>query len=237
MKCGFRFFLFLVIALSFSSINVFAQGASREDLLKETESRREELLSLEKKLLAPADEDRTAYASLLRQPDTGIIRLIPRENKLTIGGAYYSFSRLTHEYGYGSDIELQQDSLSVGFAGADFGMLTNLGDVPLEDLVLEQPALRFLASYEPPLREPDARAEARRVGEGLTVEGMSFRNRLPVEVKSTYLLRSINYDRADVFVAFRIVRKDVDRSIVIVWKLLKKYPKPELARSNQQPRD
>ena len=233
MKSLFKSLLFLVVALSFLSIDVFAQGASREDLLKEVESRREELTSLEKKLLAPSEEDRAAYATLLRQPDTGIIRLIPRENKLTIGGAYYSFSRLTHEYGYGSDIELQQDYLSVGFAGADFGMLTNLGDVPLEDLVMEQPALRFLAGYETPRREPDARSEYRRASEGFTSDGTSYRSRLPVEVKTTYLLRSINYDQADVLVAFSVVRKDIDRSVIIVWKLLKRYPKPELVRTNQ----
>jgi hypothetical protein len=231
MKGSFKFLSFLVLVLAFSSTDVFAQSASREDLLKEAESRREELIALEKKLLAPAEEDRAAYAAFLRQPDTGIIRLIPRENRLTIGGGYYSFSRLAHDYGYGSDISLEQDYLSVGFAGADFGMLTNLGDVPLEDMSLEQPTLRFLASYEPPHREPDARSEQRRVSDGVTFEGMSYRNRLPVEVKSTYLLRSINYDRADVFVAFRIVRKEVDRSLVILWKLLKKYPKPELART------
>ena len=232
MKCFFKSPLLLVVALSFFSIDVCAQVASREDLLKETESRREELVSLEKKLLAPSPEDQAAFATFLRQPDTGIIRLIPRENKLTIGGAYYSFSRLTHEYGYGSDIELQQDYLSVGFAGADFGMLTDLGDVPLEDIVLEQPTVRFLAGYEPPRREPDARSEHRRASEGFTYEGTSYRNRLPVEVKTTYLLRSINYDQADVLVAFSVVRKDIDRSVIIVWKLLKKYPKPELARTN-----
>jgi hypothetical protein len=232
MKSLFKSFLLLVVVLSFCSIDVFAQASSREDLLKEVETRREELTSLEKKLLAPSAEDPAAYASLLRQPDTGIIRLIPRENKLTIGGAYYSFSRLSHDYGYGTDISLEQDSLSVGFVGADFGMLTNLGDVPLEDIALEQPALRFLADYEPPHREPDARVEQRRVSDGLILEGVSYRNRLPVEVKSTYLLRSINYDRSDVFVAFRIVRKDVDRSVVMVWRLLKKYPKPELIRAN-----
>jgi len=231
MKSLFKSLLLLVVVLSCCSIDVFAQGASREDILKEVEARREELMALEKKLLPTAEEDRNAYAAFLRQPDTGIIRLIPRENKLTIEGAYYSFSRLTHEYGSGSDIELQQDSLSVGFAGANFGMLTNLGDVPLEDIALEQPALRFLADYEPPHREPDARVEQRRVSEGLTLEGVSYRDRMPVEVKSTYLLRSINYDRTDVFVAFRIVRKDLDRSVIIVWKLLKKYPKPELART------
>jgi hypothetical protein len=29
------------------------------------------------------------------------------------------------------------------------------------------------------------------------------------------------------------VRKDTDGSVIIVWKLLKKFPKPELARTVQ----
>lgn len=214
-------------------ITAFAQTPSRESLLKEVESRRQELTALEKTLLAPSQEDLDAYATLLRQPDTGIIRLIPRENKLTIGGGYYSFSRLTHEYGYGSDIALEQDSLSVGFAGADYGMLTNLGDVSLDEITLEHPSVRFLSEYVPPTREPDARSEYRRFSNGSMIDGVPYRNRLSVEVKTTYLLRSINYNRADVLVVFKVVRKDIDRSVIIVWRLLKKYPKPELARTNE----
>ncbi|HVS21828.1 MAG TPA: hypothetical protein VHD88_08260 [Pyrinomonadaceae bacterium] len=213
-------------------VTAFAQSPTLENLLKEVQSRREELTALERTLVAPSEEDRTAYATLLRQPDTGIIRLIPRENKLTIGGAYYSFSRLTHEYGYGSDIALEQDSLSVGFAGADYGMLTNLGDVSLDEITLEHPSVRFLSEYVPANKELDARSEHRRFSNGETIGGVPNRNRLPVEVKTTYLLRSIDYDTTDVLVAFRVVRKDIDRSFIIVWKLLKKYPKPELARSN-----
>jgi len=55
---------------------------------------------------------------------------------------------------------------------------------------------------------------------------------LPVKVNTTYLLRSINYVASDVLVAFRVVRKDSDGSIIIIWKLLKNYPRPKLARSN-----
>ena len=83
--------------------------------------------------------------------------------KLTIhgGGAYYSFARLTHEYGYGSDIELSSGYLSVGFAGADYGLMTTIGQVPLEEVSLEHPLAAFLASYKPPNEEADARLEHR----------------------------------------------------------------------------
>jgi len=237
--------LFFVVTLAFTTINSFAQSASREDLLKELQAKRAELQLLEKQFLAPAAEDRNAYVEFLLQPDTGLIRLLPREaydsnlNKkikgsLTIrgGGAYYSFARLTHEYGFGSDLELELGHFSVGFAGADYGMLVNLGDVALDEITLEHPRVRYLAAYTPPPQEATARLEARQFGQGVTVDDVLYENRLPVEKRSTYLLRSIGYSNSDVLVAFKVVRKDSDGSIILAWKLLKKYPVPELARQD-----
>lgn len=235
----------LFLTLSIAAINGFAQSAPREDVLKELQAKREELQRLEKQFLAPSEEDRAAYAEFLSRPDTGLIRLLPRDvydsevykkNNKTLtmrgAGAYYSFARLTHEYGYGSDLELQAGYFSVGFAGTDYGMLLNVGDLPLEQITLEHPSVSFLSAYIPPVKEPDARKEARHSGQGFTVDEVRYRSRLPVEVKSTYVLRSIGYSTSDVLVAFRVVRQDFDGSTVILWKLLKKYPVPELARAN-----
>jgi hypothetical protein len=246
MKHPFGVVLFVVTTLSFFSFNALAQSASREDLLQQIEAKRAELQSLEKRFLAPSEEDRAAYAEFLRQPDTGLIRLLPREvyesetyqsNKKTVtvrgGGSYYSFTRHTHEYGNCTDIGLERDHLLVGFAGADFGMAIKLGDVPLEEITLEHPSARFMSSYNAPSREPEARAEQRRFASGTTIDGLTYKNNLPVELKATYLLRSINYSEADVLVALRVVSKDADGSITIAWKLLKKYAKPELARTTE----
>lgn len=197
---------------------------------------------LKQGLLAPAAQDRLAYETFLRERQTGLIRLMPRESydwetyqakqRIMIrgGGAYYSFANLTHAYGYGNDIELDHNILSVGFAGADYGMLTALGDRPLADINLDDARTRFIAQYKPPKPEPAARSEARRFQAGVTIDGAMYRSRLPVQVGATYLLRSIVYGDSDVLVTFRVVRKDSDGSIIIVWKLLKKYPVPELAR-------
>lgn len=233
--------LFVVLIILTLSISVFAQSKSREELLGEIEAKRAELATLEKQFLAPSEVDRAAFAEFLHQPDTGLTRLLPREiydsavykenNKtLTIrgGGAYYSFGRRTHEYGYGSDIELQSRNLSVGFAGADYGMLLNIGNVALEEITLEHPSLRFLSEYKVPSAEPEARSEARRFGAGTVIDGIHYSSRLPVEVNTTYLLRSINYRESDVLVVLRAVRRDTDGSLIIAWKLLRKYPVPEL---------
>ena len=239
---------FAAIALSILGTNAFAQSRTREDVLNEIASKRAELQTLEKQFLSPSKEDRAAYAEFLRQPDTGLIRLLPREvyesevynqNRKTIsmrgGGSYYSFTRLTHEYGYGSDIGLEQGFLRVGFAGVDYGMLTNLGEVPLESIVMELPSVNFLAEYTVPTAEPQARLEQRRFMNGATIDNVVYKGRLPVVVGNTYLLRSIGFDTSDVIVALRVVRKDDDGSVIIAWKLLKKYPKPQLARAETKP--
>jgi hypothetical protein len=241
MKRIFTTTLF-VAALSIASTSVFSQSDSREDVLKQIETKRAELSALEKKLLAPSAEDRSAYAEFLRQPDTGLTRLLPREvyesdsyktNKKTLtvrgGGAYYSFALRTHEYGYGTDIGLEQGYLKSGFAGFNFGIMTNLGNVPFEQITFDHPSAHFVSTYNAPATELDVRAEQTRFQRGATVDETVYSSRLPVEVNSTYLVRSIDYhsqENVNVLVALRIVRKDTDGSIIIVWKILKKYAKP-----------
>jgi hypothetical protein len=146
---------------------------------------------------------------------------------ITGGGAYFSFADLTHEYGYGSDLELQQGSFGVGFAGYDFGFLTNLGDVPIEGIGSSHPGLQYLNSYVPPTNDAEIRAEQQRSGTGFTVGTYYYRGRLPAKVLNTYGLRSIVYGRSDVLVVFRVVRFDSDGSTMLVWKKLATFPVPQ----------
>ena len=225
-----------------SSLIALGQTRSRSDVLKEIEQKRAELAALEESFLQPGDDDRARYAQFLNQPNTGLIRLLPREkfdsevytnNKESItmrgGGAYYSFARNTHVYGHGSDISLDRAQLETGFAGADYGMLTDLGDVPLESVGAETPSVALFAAYQPARQEQIARVEYRRLRQGGELAGLPVKSRLPVKLNSTYLLRSINYLSSDVLVALKVVRIDSDGSATILWKVLKKYGKPKLA--------
>ena len=233
-----------LITLLLTAASSLAQVQTRADILKEIEAKRQELDNLEKRFLAPSEEDQATYAEFLREPHTGLIRLLPREkfesevyknNKKAItmrgGGAYYSFTLLTHEYGFGSDIGLEQGWLSAGFAGANYGMLASLGDTPLENVSLETTVAQVLAEHVPPSEEPKARIEQRRWSNGEKVGDTSIARRLQITANTTYVVRSIDYDTSDVLVAFRVVRLDTDGSAVILWKLLKNYPKPHLARN------
>ncbi|MBD0371951.1 MAG: hypothetical protein ICV60_14010 [Pyrinomonadaceae bacterium] len=231
-----RSVMLLLLITLLSSSEALAQSSSERDrIMKEIESLQEQVKAKEKVLLAPAREDAAPYEDFLNQPGTGLIRLLPREKydgKLLIrgGGAYYSFASLKHEYGQGSDIELQQNSFSVGFAGADFGYLCLLGEVPLQEVGLDHAGAQFLLNYAAPSAEPEARQAAMRARTDFQANNYVYKDRLPVQVGSTYLLRSISYGDSDTLVAFRVLRKDSDGSVILLWKMLKKFPKPQLQR-------
>ena len=212
-----------LLTLVLSALSVFAQPQSRDDILKQIEAKRAELEALENLLLSPSEEDQANHADFLSQPGTGLIRLLPREkydsatyrkNKkgitLSGAGAYYSFARKTHEYGHGNDIGLEAGNLGTV---ALYGILTLLGDVPLESVSLESPAAQALAT--PP-----------------SAENSRNRSLLPVKVNSTYLLRSFDDTRSDLLVAFRVVRVDRDGSVIILWKILKSFPVKQMAGNN-----
>jgi hypothetical protein len=118
-----------------------------------------------------------------------------------------------------------------GLAGVDYGFIVTIGDVPLEKVTLEHDRVKFLATYNPPLTLPEARAEQRRALDGTRWKGWyGYKQYAPVNVNYTYALRSIHFDRSDVLVAFRVVRKEIDGSVVILWKTLKQFSAPTLVR-------
>jgi hypothetical protein len=263
---------YLYAALMFPLLPIFhfeavAQSQSHSQLKDEISGLRKQLREKEKLFLETSKEDRAPFAEFLKQPNTGLIRLFPRSQQsslLTIsgGGAYYSFARSTHEYGYGSDIELQlvprkddfeyqasrrrydvenqvspnfeikEPAFMTGFAGADYGFLVNLGKVPLDKVTLEHEGVKYLASYVPPSAEPEARAEFQRARSGFNKAGFGYKSILPVLTNNTYVLRSINYRRSDVLVAFSVVRMEGDASVMVLWKQLKSFSAPELVRTD-----
>ena len=233
--------LFSLIALQFDG-QIFSTAPvlpgrdsfslTRSLLLDRIQSLDGELSAAINGFLGPTPEDRAPYESFLQSPNTGMTGIAPRGLydqilPLNGGGAYYSFAGLTHEYGSGSDLELQQGNLSVGFAGYDFGFLTELGNVPIETIGIGHPALLYLNLYAPPSEGAQVRAEQQRAAAGFTVGAILYRNRFPARLDRTYALRSIVYGRSDVLVVFRVVRFDTDGSVMLVWRKLATFPVPQ----------
>lgn len=181
----------------------------------------------QRRLLEPAPADLAAFASFLRQPNTGIVRLLPREiydnttaMPLRGGGAYYSFYKLSHESGPWSDIRFQNGKFQVGFNNTTLGLITMLGDLPLEKLDATHPAVEFLSNLALPVKYADVRFQAERNGAGFEAGGNLYKSALAAELNTTYILRSTIYNEADTIVAFRTVRTDPDGSLIVLWKSL-----------------
>ncbi len=209
-----------------ASLTGFAQAQSRPEILEQIEAKRAELTALEKIYLEPSAEDRIRYAEFLRLPNTGLFRILP-QGKFE-RGIYYSFTQLTHEYVNGTDLSFEYGQLRTSFAGVNYGFMTNLGDVPIEEVGPTTPGVTFFAAYKAPREEQLARKEYHRLARGAEIEKLPVASRVPAQKDTTYLLRSINYGISDVLVALRIVRIDSDGSAIIVWKLLVKYEPPKL---------
>jgi hypothetical protein len=217
------------------SVNGFSQSHDRAALIKEIDGLREQLKQKELELLAPSPEDRARFAEFLLQPNTGLSRLLPREKyrerlSLREGGSYYSFTTQSNSYDNDSQIGLEQDYLNTGFAGANFGFIASIGDVPIESIGLENQSVQYLANLVAPTVEPEAREQQRRSSTGVIVGAQTYKGRVPVLIGGSYILRCVNYGRSDVLVAFRVVRQDDDGSLILQWKKLRLFPLPDLTR-------
>ncbi|SRR6266404_815245 len=224
----------------------------QNDLRRNQHSAAIESRIVKKGLLAPSANDRFSSAEFLRTPDAGLMRLLPekvlddktyrthRELRVLGAGSFYSFADHTHAVGYASDVKLENGNLNAGFSPIHLGILRDLGDLPLENLTLDDSRVQFLSAYEAPRTLETAQSEASRFRQGVQLDGVLYRSEAPIQVNSTFLLRSITYRHihgSDVLLALRVLRQDDDGSVTIAWKRLKKYraPKRSLNRPGPSP--
>ena len=227
---------FLIVVCGFVVPAQTRQQAFEEfaNLEKKIEAVKKEAESLEQKILQIEGEDLAAA----EQENADVFRLLPREKydkgyfKVRGGGAYYSFTNQSHSYNLIPQISLEQNYLSVGFYGASYGFLADLGEIGLAKIDGKTKGVDFLANYRPPLELSKARIEQTR-SRGFESENIAYKNRLPVVAGHSYVVRAISYDEADVLVVFKIHRQDADGSLIIFWKLLKNFERPKLIREPQ----
>jgi hypothetical protein len=221
------FLLSFWVAALFSNIS----AQTRQEAIGKLTELKNQAAVLEKTVLSPDKKDIEAAS----KEKAGVFRILPREVydkglfNVRGGGAFYSFTNKSHSYDAIPQISLEQNYLQVGFYGASYGFLTDLGEIQLAKIDEKTKGVNLLANYQPPLELPKARIEQEK-SRGFEAENVAYKNRLPAVAGHSYVVRAISYDEADVLVAFKIYRQDTDGSLIIFWKLLENFEKPLLAR-------
>lgn len=199
-----------------------------------------------KRRLYPSEAERASFAALLREKGTGLLRLLPYTGCVVDprvvnvagscldqvppvrgGGSFYSFRDRKHHHPLHADIALRDNLFNVGFMRHTLGMLTTLGDVPLEAVTLQTRAVQPFLKLAPAETLDETERAFKRSRAWLGAPAYIYGPNAPVRANTTYVLRSIAFEPkqnkpSDVLVAFRVTRRDADGAVTIAWKQLQK---------------
>jgi len=230
VRYAFKIFVFVLFLASI----INAQDLSREQKLQKILDLNNQIRILEKDFLLPDAKD----LEKAQKENFDVVRINPREKydrKLLIqgGGSYYSFTKNSHDYQDIAQIGLEQNNLKVGFAGADYGFIADLGETPLAEVSKEILEVGFFANYKPPSNISGIRAEQRKA-RNCEANGFIFKDNLSAIVGHTYVLRAITFDRADILVALKVHRRDTDGSLIIFWKIIEVFEVPTIKRDSEE---
>jgi hypothetical protein len=203
-------------------------------------------------------DDKTKFAEFLKQPRTGIFRLHDIENCEESQKVYnvaepcpahvidkasaYSFLERDYEYRLLAEIWLQKSNLQIRKVET-LSFLTNLGDLPIENLTLAAGGIREMAEFVPSGNKKEVTAQSRIASKGFQIGKYVYKTALPLKENSTYALRAITYGvenpssglktkPLDIIVVFRVVRRHGDGSVSILWKELDRKDAPKLLDKN-----
>lgn len=153
------------------------------------------------------------------------------------------------------DVRLKEGNLIAdGFLSQT--ILVSLGDVLLENVSLASNGMKFLVRFKPQTPIKDARRQFKEIAKTINSDNYRYGKILRVDLNTTYAARIVAYrkadkknarlspytmslnekkfwdlkndKRADLIIAFRVVRKDTDGNITILWKELAHQNGPKL---------
>lgn len=215
-------------------------------------------------------KDLDYYSSLLKVKNTGIFKIFPfidciSKGVIRVDAECAAFVPDTSDYSF-----LQRDYVweifhDIGFRKGEIvsrgffsqGVFVPLGNVPIEDVKLDQAEIKFLSQFRPSPSFNDAKSMAKMFDEGIYDDGKRYASQVKVEENTTYGFRLIAYKtrngtapdsnavndpmspsmmfgyldlvkRADVTLVFRVVRRDEDGSLTIIWKELDRHEAPKI---------
>jgi hypothetical protein len=162
------------------------------------------------------------------------------------GGSSFSFRTENYRIPRLSDITFTEKSFQA-MGVLLHGIFVNLGNVPLEEVTLQSKGLKYLVDFQP---EPDFKKSKEidsQLIRGVRRDGFLYRRGLFMVDDTTFALRSIAYGgknfrairgitynefefdkREDVIVVFRIVEKDAEGNVTILWRELQEKDSPKM---------
>jgi hypothetical protein len=222
----------------------------------------------QKQKLQPNPNDLNKYAEFLRQSKTGLIRLYPdlecesayilRADEVCAesipGSSNYSFREREYTSDFLADIRLKSKFfVTDGVLTQSF--LVSLGNVSLENLLINSEGMKFLTEFMPESENREAIKQYNQLSKGIKIGKYEYRKIVIVAENTTYAMRLIAYkanlftiyrgwrynvlegdNRIDLTIGFRVVRKDEDGSITLLWKELdrKKSVSLKVSKSNEK---
>jgi hypothetical protein len=161
-------------------------------------------------------------------------------------GIAYSFRTESYRLPRLADLVLYH-----GMFGADSVLqqfaLVELPNIGLVDVSLETPGMKYLVELQHARSGDEYTKLAAEIARGVSVNGFTYRNGLPVRRGATYALRSIAYRgkyvrtidgvqydeldfdrRRDIVVAFQVVDLADNGNVTIIWKRIRDLEAPKL---------
>jgi hypothetical protein len=182
----------------------------------------------------------------------GVIRFDGNCANFIPGSWSYSFRTKTYPGQDFFDLRFSnEDLVADGFLAQE--ILVPLGDVLLEKTALTSAGMKFLNEFKPELQSQEMKKQFNQIANVVEADGFRYAKRVKAVENVTYAIRIIAYHpenniasrfaegmnressrfledvkRLDLTLAFRIIRKDADGSISVLWKELKRQNAPKI---------
>ena len=189
--------------------------------------------------VAPETQDLIRFAEFLRQPKTGLIKLM--DGKGCIGehlviatadclqysmpgaAASYSFRIPNYRIEWLADLTFEDKNFKCLGRGVQ-GILTSLRDVPLETVNLQTSGLNFLVTFKPETENKNMKESRNHFLKGVLKDGFTYRSEWQAIENTTYILRSIAYKGKQTITPDGVEVSQVDKrkDIIIAFRVIRK---------------
>jgi hypothetical protein len=114
-------------------------------------------------------------------------------------------------------------------------IISEIGEASLADVNLKSEAFGFLRDFKPAKTKIKLAQQTAELEKGIAGGGFTYSNSAQVKLNSVYVMRTIafkdqygNFWNKDIYVAFQVVGREKDGSVVFIWKKLKEKDAPYL---------